>query len=205
MPAAARGGERGRAGAELGAAGGSGSAPGPAPVTLRRLCSPSRLAPAAHGPVSQAARPPRRLLRPQLRGRLLHLHRLDGGVQPAVDGGYGGTRRYPGAQGALGPGGGARGGALLPRLLAGGTSRGSRWGGLPQTSLSSAGLSRPKHSPSLGAAPGAHVPLLGLAPACPPGAAAWVSARRPRPPTACDSLLPAPRSARHRSTGLSLR
>lgn len=46
----------------------------------------------------------------------------------AAMGGLAGTR----GAGALGPGAGARGGALLPRLLAGGTSRGERVGCLPE-------------------------------------------------------------------------
>lgn len=214
MPAA-RGAGRGRAWEDLGGAGAAGGpgtgsrlpAPGPAPVTLRRPCSPSRPAPAAHGPVSQAARPPRRLLRPQLRGRLLHLHRLDGGLQPAVDGGYGGTRRYRGAQGGVGAGLWARGGALLPRLLAGGTSGGGeQMGCLPKTSFSSAGLSRPQAFCEPCRYPGCPRPAAGGGtsqpgrPALPPGFARDPSARAL--PMTASSLRPASLAARF--TGPSL-
>lgn len=68
---------------------------GPAPVTVAALALPAPR-PQPYGPVPPAARPPRRLLRPQLRGRLLHLPRLDRGVQTAGDGGHGGARRYAG-------------------------------------------------------------------------------------------------------------
>lgn len=135
-------------GAERGAAGGSRlparaarrPGPGPAPVTVAALALLARR-PRPHGPVPPAARPPRRLRRPQLCGRLLHLPRLDRGVQAAGDRGHGGARRYPGTRGG-GRGGGlgvpAEGGAVCcsRRLPAGGASPGAGAGAgscLPKT------------------------------------------------------------------------
>lgn len=91
---------------------GPGPGPGPAPVSVGRARLP-RPAPRPHGPVPPAARPPRRLLRPQLGGRLLRLPRLDGGLQTAGDRGHGGARRYHGARGC----------GEAPSAAAGGSSR----------------------------------------------------------------------------------
>lgn len=140
VPAAPGGGPGRSAGRPAAPGFGSGSGPG---TCESRWHSPFCPAPAAHGPVSPAARPPCRLLRPQLCGRLLHLPRLDGGLQPAGNSGYGGTRRYPGAPGALGQGCGRAGrqaGAgrrcqLFQTLLAGGASPGSGWAVYPKHPL----------------------------------------------------------------------